>query len=73
MGLSIANQVDQNIFFSMSSITKTRLKNAGLNLTIAELKNKARQSPPYMVIFTGDKHNKAKRKQVNLWRYGDFK
>ena len=72
MGLSVANQVDEKQYFSLSSISKNRMRELGFKITMKELKEKARKAPPIAVIYTGDVHIKSKRKQVNIWRYEDF-
>ncbi len=46
MGLNLENQVNMKKYFSISTIDKTKMKEAGLTMTAKELKEIARRTPP---------------------------
>ena len=47
------------------------MKNAGLKMTKKELREKAKNSAQYIIIYTGEKDGKCRRTKV--YRYEDFK
>lgn len=73
MGLSVWNQCDTSEYFSVSTIEKGKMKDAGLNLTVKELKERAKNSYPYAKILTGSEKYLGQHRKTNIYRYKDFK
>lgn len=46
MGMSVFNQVDNNKYFSLSTINKTKLVEMGINLPVSKFREIAKRSPP---------------------------
>lgn len=72
MGLSVYNQCDSRHYFSLSTISKEAMRQAGLTMTIKELKEMARKTNPSMVLITGETHARGQRRQTNVYKYEDF-
>lgn len=70
MGLSVSNQVDTKVYFSLSTINKEIMQKIGLNITAKDLRERAKKSNPYMVLSTGDVYGH--QKSTNIYRYKDF-
>ncbi len=73
MGLSVWNQVDNDKYFSLSTIDKKVMQKHGLNMTIKALRDLARKTPPHAEIYTGQSKLIGWRKATKIWRYEDFK
>lgn len=73
MGISVFNQVDSNKYFSISNIDKEKMKKYGLNMSIKQLRDKARKTVPYMEVHTGQSDDKGYRRKTKIYRYEDFK
>ena len=73
MGESVSNQVNTDRYFSISTISLEKMKQAGLNMTVAELREKARKSANYQIIFTGESRAFGHRKKTKIYKYEDFK
>lgn len=73
MGASVSNQVNTDRYFSISTINKEKMIQAGLNMTVAELREKARHSAHYQIIYTGESGEYGYRKQTKIYKYEDFK
>lgn len=71
MNLSVHSQCDKNKYFSISTIDAEAMKNAGLKMTKKELREKAKNSAQYIIIYTGEKDGKCRRTKV--YKYEDFK
>ena len=71
-GMSLKNQVDLNKYFSISKINPERISAYGINLTPAELREKARHAPPFKLIPTGST-TPGKSRMTKIYRYEDFK
>lgn len=71
-GMSLENQVDLNIFFSISKINPERMSVYGIKLTPIELREKARHSRPFKLIPTGST-TPGKSRMTKIYRYEDFK
>lgn len=63
MGLSVSNQVDTKIYFSLSTIKREVMQELGLNMTAKDLRERAKKSNPYMVLSTGDIYGHQKKYQ----------
>ena len=70
MGLSVSNQVDTKIYFSLSTIKREVMQELGLNMTAKDLRERAKKSNPYMVLSIGDIYGH--QKNTNIYRYKDF-
>lgn len=73
MGLSVFNQVDTTKYFSLSTINEERMKEYGLQMTVTELKQLAKQRVPAVEILTGDSLISSHQRITKCWRYEDFK
>ena len=72
MGLSVWNQVDNQKYFSLSSIDKRILVQKGIDISIAKFKEIVRRTPPYATIATGSDRVMGQRRRTNIYRYADF-
>ena len=72
MGDSVYSQCDSKKYFSVSTISRAVMKEKGLTMTIKELKEMARKSPPFMLIYTGERYAGGQRRQTKVYRYEDF-
>lgn len=73
MGASVSNQVNTDRYFSISTINKEKMIKAGLNMTVAELREKARHSKNYKIIYTGESGECGHKKKTRIYKYEDFK
>ena len=73
MGESVSNQVNTDRYFSISTISKEKMIKAGLNMTVAELREKARHSAHYQIIYTGEHGESGHKKKTRIYKYEDFK
>ena len=73
MGASVSNQVNTDRYFSISTINKEKMIQAGLNMTVAELREKARHSKNYKIIYTGESGEYGHKKKTRVYKYEDFK
>lgn len=62
-----------NDYFSLSRISKRAMEKHGLHMSIKELQELARNSPPVAQIPTGKKSVIGHRKLTNIYKYDDFK
>lgn len=72
MGLSVRSQCDEKQYFSISRIDKEQMKLAGLDMTVTELREKARGTVPFAEIITGDVNYSGKCRRTKIYRYADF-
>ena len=73
MGVSVYSECDTRKYFSISRIDLKAMRDAGLNITAKELKEKARKSVPYAEIYTGQSKTMGFRQKTKIYRYIDFK
>ena len=73
MGLSLATQCNLKLYFSLSTINKDLIKEYGLNMTVKQLREKARKTAPFQVLYTGDDKFQGRQRKTYIWRYEDFK
>ena len=73
MGMSVFNQVDNNKYFSLSTINKTKLVEMGINLPVSKFREIAKRSPPFTSILTGSDVIPSKSRRTNIYKYDDFK
>lgn len=73
MGMSVLSQVDSDKYFSLSTIDRKKMAKNGLNMTIKQLRELARKSPPYTEILTGQSRDMGYRQKTKIYRYEDFK
>lgn len=73
MGLSVWNQVDNEKFFSISTIDKKVMQKHGLKMTVTQLRELARKTPPHAEIYTGQSKLIGQRRLTKIYRYQDFK
>lgn len=71
-GMSLKNQVNLDLYFSISNINPERMSAYGIKLTPAELRERARHSPPFKLIPTGSSMP-GKSRMTKIYRYEDFK
>ena len=72
MGLSVWNQVDNDKYFSLSSIDKKVLARKGINIPVSQFKEIARKTSAYTTIATGSNRVMGQRRKTNIYRYEDF-
>lgn len=70
--MNFEKQCDSNKYFTISNISKEKMEKAGLTMTVAELRNLARQRPHLTQIFTGSDTDETKRQLVKVYAYADF-
>lgn len=73
MGLSVSNQVNSEKYFSLSTIDPRRIEEHGLNMTVEQLRQKAKMTPYSFEIYTGSSHNLAYQRRVKIWAYESFR
>lgn len=73
MGLSVWSQVDMNKYFSISNINKEKMQKLGVNMSIKQLRAKARKTAPFMEVLTGQSDDKGYKRKTKIYRYEDFK
>lgn len=73
MGLSVINQINTKNFFSLSTISKERMAEHGLSMSVKELQEKARKSKPHCEILTGRPDVPGRQRLTKIWRYDDFR
>jgi hypothetical protein len=66
------NQLDNQKFFSISTINKNAMKQYGIEIPLSEFKEIVKRSLPYTRILTGSVQTKAHRQWTNIYRYEDF-
>lgn len=72
MGIGVFDQVDRNQFFSISNIDKNLMKQYGINLSIKQLRAKARATVPFDEILTGQREENGYMRKTKIYRYIDF-
>lgn len=72
MGLSVWNQVDNNKYFSISSIDKKVMARYGINIPVCKFKQIVKKTPPHTTIATGSERALGERRRTNIYRYEDF-
>ena len=72
MGLAVCNQVNEKVYFSISTISKEAMRENGLTMTMKELKEMARKRAPCFTIITGESHSRGQCRQTNIYKYTDF-
>lgn len=73
MGLSVSNQVNPEKYFSLSTIDPNRMREHGLDMTVDQLRQRAKTMPYAFEIYTGSSHNLACQRRVKIWAYESFK
>ena len=73
MGISVYGELSQNEYFCISKIQKRIMLKHGLNMTIKELKELARNSKPCGWVLTGSRYAIGFHKKTSIYRYADFK
>ena len=72
MGMTVRNQIDTKKYFSVSTIDEKSMREAGVKLSVQELKERARGSPHWATVITGDPDDKNKQRETKIYRYEDF-
>ncbi len=72
MGMSVWSEVDTNKYFSISTIDKAKMAKYGINMSIKQLRDLARETAPFTVILTGQSDDKGYRRRTKIYRYEDF-
>ena len=72
MGMTVRNQIDTKKYFSVSTIDEKAMREAGVKLTVQELKKRARASPRWGTVITGDPDDKNRQRETKIYRYEDF-
>lgn len=70
--MNFEEQCDPNKYFTISKINKEKMQQAGLTMSVAELRNLARRRPHLTQIFTGSNTDETKRQLVKVYAYADF-
>lgn len=73
MGLSVSNQVDEKNYFSLSRINPEYMREHGLTISVSKLRQIARTSPQYFIIYTGQSKMLNCQRRTKIFRYDDFK
>ncbi len=71
--MKLEEQVNMDIYFSISKINPERMKAFGITLSINELRELARKRKPYKKVITGSNSDDRKRHLTKVYRYEDFK
>lgn len=71
--MKLEEQVNMDIYFSISKINPERIKAFGITLTPNELREVARKRPAFKEIITGSNSDDHKRRRTKIYRYEDFK
>lgn len=72
MGRSVWSEVDTNKYFSISTIDKTKMAKYGINMSIKQLRDLARETAPFTEILTGQSKAMGYRRRTKIYRYEDF-
>ncbi len=72
MGISVWNQVDNNKYFSLSSVDKKVMKKFGIEIPVSKFKDIVRQTTPHTKILTGSERCLGQHRWTNIYRYEDF-
>lgn len=72
MGMSVFNQCDKHKYFALSTIERSVMDEYGMTCTMAQLRDRARKSPPAFEIVTGRRTNSAMRMRTKIYKYEDF-
>ena len=72
MGLSVQNQVAKSRYFCLSNIDKEVMAQFGIQMSKAQLREKARRTSPHMVLPTGSADAPGQRRMTKIYRYEDF-
>lgn len=72
MGLSVCSECDTQKYFSISKIDSDCMKKYGITMTIAQLRDLARKTAPFTVIYTGQSSAMGFRRKTKIYRYEDF-
>lgn len=70
--MKLEEQVNMDIYFSISKINPERMKAFGITLSINELREIARTRPAFKEIITGSNSDDHKRRRTKIYRYEDF-
>lgn len=73
MGISVYGELSSNEYFCISQIKKSAMEKHGLNMTIKELRERARNSKPFGWVLTGSIYVIGYHKKTSIYRYADFK
>lgn len=73
MGVSVFSEVDTNKYFSVSTISKAKMKQNGLNLSIKQLRALALKSVPVTEILTGKPNEHGRCRKTKIYAYEAFK
>lgn len=71
--MKLEEQVNMDIYFSISKINPERMRVFGITLSINELRELARKRPAFKKILTGSNSDDRKRRLTKIYRYEDFK
>ena len=71
--MKLEEQVNMDIYFSISKINPERMKAFGITLTQNELREVARKRPAVKDILTGSNSDDHKRRLTKNYRYEEFK
>lgn len=71
MGQAVSDYYNLSFYFTLSKISKHSMNKYGVNMTVNELKHKAKESEPYDYVCTGNKIDGRVRK-TSVYRYIDF-
>ncbi len=72
MGLTVKNQINTKKYFSISTIDEKSMREAGVLLSVQELKERARNHPPWTTIMTGNPNDTNRQRETKIYRYEDF-
>lgn len=70
--MKLEEQVNMDIYFSISKINPERMRAFGITLTPNELREIARTRPAFTQILTGSNSDDRKRRLTKIYRYEDF-
>ena len=70
--MKLEDQVNMDIYFSISKINPERMRAFGITLTPNELRELARTRPAFKKILTGSNSDDRKRRLTKIYRYEDF-
>lgn len=69
MGISVKDIYPKSEYFSISSIEKIEMEKHGVNLTIKELRRRAKLSKPSKYVYTG---SSTQYRKTPVYKYADF-
>ena len=69
MGISVYGELSSNEYFCISQIKKSAMEKHGLNMTIKELRERARNSKPFGWVLTGSIYVIGYHKKTSIYRY----